>query len=149
MEKRVPLTELRPSQLPRMPSKVAPWPKSETRRTPPSTHSNSPGGATSLGHGHGAASTLGGIKTKQNKTNKQCCSLVAQCVKDLTLSLLWLRSVRWLRFHPLPWEFPHPVGMATTKQKTYFGWQPLPKPQDTWHCFKELQSSLLGQPKQK
>ena len=39
-------------------------------------------------------------------------SLGAQWVKDLALSLLWLRSLLWRRVHPWPGNFCHGTGVA-------------------------------------
>ena len=44
--------------------------------------------------------------------NKFRGSLVAQWVKDPSLSLLWLRSLLWRRFHPWPSNFYYAMGMA-------------------------------------
>ena len=41
-------------------------------------------------------------------------------VKDLVLSLLWLRSLLWCRFNPWPGNFCTP-GHCSSPQKAYFG----------------------------
>ena len=38
-------------------------------------------------------------------------------VKDLALSLLWLRLLLWCTFHPWPGDLPHALGVAK-KRKT-------------------------------
>ena len=58
-------------------------------------------------------------KSKETHTvNKfSWSSLVAQWIKDLEWSLLWvLYSYEWVRF--LAWELPHATGMAKSKIKT-------------------------------
>ena len=44
-------------------------------------------------------------EAKHNKTRYPWRSLVVQQVKDLVLSLQWLRSPLWLRFSPCPGNF--------------------------------------------
>ena len=48
-------------------------------------------------------------------------SLVAQWVKDLALSLLWLRSLLWRGFDSWPQELPHALGTAKKKKLQNFG----------------------------
>ena len=43
---------------------------------------------------------------------------MTQWVKDLALSLLWLRSQLWRGFYPSPvWELLHAMGVAKKKKK--------------------------------
>jgi len=51
-------------------------------------------------------------------------SLVAQQVKDLVLSLLWLWLLLWYRFHPWSRETQHALGVAKKKSrwKNYMLW---------------------------
>ena len=44
-------------------------------------------------------------------------SLVAQQVKDLVFSLLWLGLLLWHKFSPWVWELPHASGVAKKKKK--------------------------------
>ena len=53
-------------------------------------------------------------------------SLVAQWVKDLALSLLWLRSLLWHRLDPWPREFPHAVGAVKKKKERERKFFPFP-----------------------
>ena len=45
--------------------------------------------------------------------------MVAQQVKDLALSLLWLRSLLWVQVRPVAWELPYAMGVAKTTQNWY------------------------------
>ena len=51
--------------------------------------------------------TYSNIKTRTMRN-----SLVAQWVKDLVLSLLWLGPLLWHRFDPWPWELLHATVTA-------------------------------------
>ena len=43
--------------------------------------------------------------------------LMAQQVKDLALSLLWLRPLLWCGFNPWPWDFHMPQAQSKKKSK--------------------------------
>ena len=43
--------------------------------------------------------------------------LMALQVKDLALSLLWLRPLLWCGFDPWPWAFPVPKEQSKKKKK--------------------------------
>ena len=42
---------------------------------------------------------------------------MAQRVKDLALSLQWLRLLLWCGFDPWPWEFAHAENAGKKKKK--------------------------------
>ena len=44
---------------------------------------------------------------------------MVQQVKDLVLSLLWLRSLLWHEFNPWPQELLHDVGVAKKTKSDY------------------------------
>ena len=52
-------------------------------------------------------------------TRKHGVPWLARCVKDLALSLLWLRSLLWCGFSPWPWNLSMPQVQPKKKEKTY------------------------------
>ena len=60
-------------------------------------------------------------------------ALAVQQVKDLVLSLLWLRSKLWHRFDPWPWNFHMPWAWQKKKGKAMGGEEESREREDSRH----------------
>ena len=58
------------------------------------------------------------LKVGHQKIIELGSSLVAQCVKDLALSLLWLRSLLWYGIDPWPGNFCMSQALPKTNKQT-------------------------------